>query len=86
MSSPQHAVTVGSLPVPAMHRMPAWLIYSILTLLLWGIWSTVSKVVSDQIDAYTNEVLFGIGTLPLFLLVAFSPQLKGGVHRRRGIF
>jgi len=43
-------------------------------------------VVSDETDAYTNQVLFGIGMVPLVLLVAFSPRLRGGVNRRRGIF
>jgi bacterial/archaeal transporter family protein len=72
--------------VPAKHRVPAWLIYSILTLLFWGIWGATSKAVSDDIDAYTNQVFFGIGMVPLVLLVAFSPRLKGGVQRRQGIF
>jgi len=73
-------------PAPAKRRPPAWLVYSILTLVLWGIWGATSKVVSDETDAYTNQVLFGIGMVPLVLLVAFSPRLRGGVNRRRGIF
>lgn len=76
----------SSAPAPARYRPPAWLIYSILTLVLWGIWGAVSKVVSDHIDAYTNQALFGVGMAPLLLLVSFSPRLKGGIQRRRGIF
>lgn len=81
----QPAETTGSAPALPKRRIPAWLVYSILTLLLWGVWGAVSKVLSDQIDAYTNQALFGIGMMPLVLLVAFSPRLKGGVRRRRGI-
>jgi transporter family protein len=66
-------------------KFPAWLVYSILTVLLWGIWGAISKAISDDIDAYTNQVLFGVGMAPLLLLVAFSPRLKGGAQRRRGI-
>ena len=77
---------VTTLPAAAKKHPPFWLVYSILTLVLWGIWGATSKVVSDQIDAYTNQVLFGIGIVPLFLLVAFSPRLRGGVNRHRGIF
>lgn len=78
--------SVTTLPAAAKKHPPLWLVYSILTLVLWGIWGATSKVVSDEIDAYTNQVLFGIGIVPLFLLVAFSPRLRGGVNRRRGIF
>src|SRR3989475_7760575 len=67
-------------------KFPAWLVYSILTLLLWGIWGATSKAISDDINAYTNQALFGLGTAPLLLLVAFSPRLKGGSRRQRGIF
>jgi len=67
-------------------KFPAWLVYSILTLLLWGIWGATSKAISDDINAYTNQVLFGLGMAPLLLLVAFSPRLKGGSRRKRGIF
>ena len=65
--------------------IPAWLVYSILTLLLWGVWGAISKVVSDHIDAYTNQVLFALGMLPLLPLVCFSSRLKICTHRRRGI-
>jgi len=67
-------------------KLPAWLVYSILTLVLWGIWGVTSKAISDDINAYTNQVLFAIGMLPLLLLVGFSPRLAGGVRRKRGIF
>jgi transporter family protein len=86
VSSIEKAPSPSSVSLPVRHRLPAWLIYSILTLVLWGIWGATSKAVSDDIDAYTNQVLFGIGMVPLVLLVVFSPRLKGGVQRRRGIF
>ena len=86
MSSVEKTSSVAVAPATAGKRPPAWLIYSILTLVLWGIWGAISKAVSDDIDAYTNQVLFGIGMVPLLLLVIFSPRLKGGVARRWGIF
>ena len=86
MSSVEKTSSVAVAPARARKRPPAWLIYSILTLVLWGIWGAISKAVSDDIDAYTNQVLFGIGMVPLLLLVIFSPRLKGGVQRRRGVF
>jgi bacterial/archaeal transporter family protein len=67
-------------------RFPAWLTYSLLTILLWGVWGALTKVVSADIDANTNQVLFGIGVLPVMVIVLFSGRLTGGVDRRRGIF
>lgn len=67
-------------------RFPAWLVYSILTLFLWGIWGATSKAISGDINAYTNQVLFGLGMIPLLFFVFLSPKLKGGKNRPRGIF
>ncbi len=67
-------------------RFPAWLVYSLLTILLWGIWGALTKAISADIDAYTNQVLFSIGVLPVMAIVIFSGRLSGGVNRRRGIF
>jgi bacterial/archaeal transporter family protein len=66
-------------------RFPAWLAYSLLTLLLWGVWGVTSKVISDDIDAYTNQVFFAVGLLPLVVIFLFSPRIKGGINRTRGI-
>lgn len=67
--------------------IPQWLVFSLLTIGCWGAWGAVSKVISDGIDANTNQVLFTLGLLPLFLLVMRSPRLSVGVGevRRAGI-
>lgn len=62
-----------------------WLIYSVLTILLWGVWGIVSKVVSERIDAATNQVFFTVGLLPLMVLVLRSPRLAGGRRRTLGM-
>ncbi|HEX5482568.1 MAG TPA: EamA family transporter [Terriglobia bacterium] len=67
-------------------RIPPWLVYSLLTILLWGIWGATSKAVSNHINAYMNQVLFTIGLIPLLVLVIRSPRLAGGTQRHRGIF
>jgi transporter family protein len=65
--------------------MPAWLRYSLLTIFVWGAWGVVSKVVSDHIDANTNQVFFSLGLLPLVLVVVRSPRTRGDNRRRSGI-
>lgn len=79
-------------PPPVGHRtplfgVPRWLIYSLLTIGCWGAWGAVSKVVSDEIDANTNQVLFTLGLLPLLAVAIRSPRISTGVGngRRAGI-
>jgi bacterial/archaeal transporter family protein len=76
--------TVSSVK-PAGKRFPSWLVYSLLTILLWGVWGALTKVLSSDIDAYTNQVLFSIGVLPVMVMVLFSGRLSGGANRKRGI-
>lgn len=71
--------------IPA-RRLPTWLILSLLTILLWGVWGAISKVVSNDLDAYMNQVLFTLGLIPLMLFVSRSRRLSGGTNRKRGIF
>jgi len=64
--------------------MPAWLAYSLLTIVFWGAWGALSKVASGGVDADTNQIFFTLGLLPLILLVLPSPRLKSGQERRAG--
>ena len=63
-----------------------WLVYSLLTILLWGGWGAIPKAVSNDINAYMNQFLFTLGLFPLILLVFRSPHMAGGRNRKRGIF
>ena len=64
--------------------MPRWLFYSLLTILFWGVWGTVSKVASDGVDAYTNQIFFTVGLLPLMLLVLRSTRRDRAPAGRAG--
>ena len=49
--------------------IPPWLLYSLLTILLWGVWGATSKAVANDINPYMNQVLFTIGLVPVLSLV-----------------
>ncbi len=52
--------------------MPRWLVWSLATILLWGTWGLVSKIASDGVDAYTNQLLYTAGLVPLLVFVAWT--------------
>jgi transporter family protein len=53
-----------------------WMLYSILTVLLWGAWGLESKIIVDRISPWMNQVLFSIGLVPLILCIFFSKNLR----------
>jgi transporter family protein len=62
-----------------------WLFFSLLTIMLWGLWGLVSKIASESIDAETNQVYFAIGMLPIIVVLSRSPRLKVATNRKAGI-
>jgi transporter family protein len=71
-------------------RFPLWLIWSVTTILLWGAWGLVSKIASDGVDMYVNQLLYTVGLLPLMVFVGWtvwkrSPREEPKA-RRRGVF
>lgn len=52
--------------------MPLWLLWSLVTILLWGTWGLVSKIASAGMDAYVNQLLYTAGLLPLMVFVAWT--------------
>lgn len=72
--------------MPSILGMPRWLAFSLLTILVWGAWGAISKVASEGVDAYTNQIFFTFGLLPLIAIVWRSPRNAGaGPERRKGI-
>lgn len=59
-----------------------WLIYSVAAALFWGIWGVVAKLISEEVNPYTNHVLFTMGmlvTLPFVVgnIRRTTPNRKG---------
>jgi len=77
-------------------RLPLWLIWSLVTIVLWGTWGLVSKIASGGMDAYVNQLLYTAGLAPLLVFVAWTvwkrSQNEAGesgekrAARRMGIF
>ena len=74
---------------PRRGPVPAWLAWSIATIALWGTWGLVSKIASDSVDAYANQLLYTIGLAPLIVYAAVTVRSKSNAvnarSRMRGI-
>jgi transporter family protein len=64
--------------------IPAWLGYSILTVLLWGMWGIQSKVVVEHVSPWVNQVLFPLGLVPVTAVLLASPGLRAKAQWGRG--
>jgi len=76
---------------PEQSRRPAaWLLWSLATIALWGAWGLVSKVASEGVDAYVNQLLYTVGLAPLMVFVAWNVWKRSAKEsveaRRRGVF
>lgn len=64
--------------------MPKWLIYTFVTMLLWGGWGVISKPLSSSFSPWQVQSLSAIGLLPVIAWLACSPNAGSGSNRSRG--
>jgi transporter family protein len=64
-----------------------WMLLSLLTILLWGIWGLESKIIVDRISPWMNQVIFSVGLLPPLALMLRAKNLRVvNGNARRGAF
>jgi transporter family protein len=65
-------------------KLPKWLLWSVVTIVLWGAWGLVSKVASAGVDAYVNQLLYTAGLAPLLIFVAWTVHRRSAQENREG--
>jgi transporter family protein len=65
-------------------KLPAWLLWSLVTIVLWGTWGLVSKIASAGVDAYVNQLLYTAGLAPLMIFVAWTVHKRSAGDKREG--
>src|SRR5262245_15135419 len=66
--------------------MPRWLLYTLLTMLLWGGWGLVSKPLADKFSSWQVQALSAVGLLPVIGLLCFSKNRRRDLGRSRGFW
>ena len=61
----------------------SWIIFSIAAALFWGVWGVVAKSISEDVNPYTNHVLFTVGML--FTLPLVVGKIRKEQPNRKGI-
>jgi transporter family protein len=56
---------------------PSWLLWSLVTIAVWGAWGFLSKVASAEVNVYLNQLLYTVGLVPLMVFIGWT------VHKRR---
>src|SRR5258708_256585 len=69
---------------PRSGKLPKWLLWSLITIVLWGTWGLVSKVASAGMDAYVNQLLYTAGLAPLLIFVAWTVHRHGTHDAQEG--
>ncbi len=64
--------------------VPKWLLPCLLTLLCWGGWAVVYKVLGDTMSAAQAQAFSTLGILPLVFVLAATPGRLTGTHKLRG--
>jgi uncharacterized membrane protein len=66
--------------------MPAWLLWTLIALVSWGVWAVLSKAVGNAVSPEQSQALSTLGILPLLLSLALSRRAPLRGISRRGLF
>ena len=66
--------------------MPAWLVYTLVTAVFWGVWGFESKLLVDRTSPYTGQLLFTAGLLIPAGFVLLSSKRFAGKQKKLGFF
>jgi transporter family protein len=64
-----------------------WMVLSLLTVVLWGAWGLQSKIITDRMSPWMNQVLFPLGLVPAVLWALRSKNVRRVTSEpRKGIW
>jgi drug/metabolite transporter (DMT)-like permease len=66
--------------------MPRWITWTLLTLVSWGIWAILSKLIGGSISDAQIQVVSTLGILPILAALFFVPDSPAPGNRRRGVW
>ena len=65
--------------------MPLWIAWTLLTLVSWGIWAILFRLIGDEISPAHSQAISTLGILPVLAALWLVKESPGTCNRRRGI-
>ena len=65
--------------------MPAWLTWTIVALMSWGVWAVLAKLLGNALTGEQSQALSTLGILPILLVLALSRQTRLRGASRKGL-
>jgi drug/metabolite transporter (DMT)-like permease len=65
--------------------MAPWILWTLLTLLAWGVWAVLYKLFDGGISDAQLQAISTLGVLPVLVLLSAMPDAAPSGNRRRGI-
>lgn len=65
--------------------MPAWLTWTIVALLSWGVWAVLAKLLGNTVSAEQSQALSTLGILPILVALALSKRTHLRGASRKGL-
>src|SRR5258706_9230250 len=65
-------------------RRSAWLIYTVIAIVLWGVWGIISKFADRELPPASTQVISTIGVVVTSLLFLLSPRVRQGTNFFKG--
>jgi drug/metabolite transporter (DMT)-like permease len=65
--------------------MAPWILWTLLTLLAWGVWAVLYKLFEGGISDAQLQAISTLGVLPVLVLLSAMPDRAPSGNRRRGI-
>jgi drug/metabolite transporter (DMT)-like permease len=62
-----------------------WLLWSVLTILSWGVWAIIGKLIDPAISAAQSQALSTVGLLPILIPLARARPARGGLKMRGAV-
>src|SRR5262245_5718168 len=66
--------------------MPRWLVYTLVTMALWGAWGVFSKPLSSALSPWQVQALSVLGLLPVIAWLICLRKSESGSNRQRGFW
>jgi transporter family protein len=65
--------------------MPRWLFWTLLTLLSWGIWAVLFRLIGGELSEAHSQVISTLGVVPILVVLALTKERTPAGNRRLGI-